>query len=60
MGRTLGVDADESYTNKATELRTLNPEAVAQVGGAQAHSNMGPFLGVNFIIAMVGTYPRRQ
>ena len=29
-------------------------------GGSQAHSNLPPYLGINFIIALYGTYPSRN
>ena len=29
-------------------------------GGSQAHNNLQPYLGINFIIALVGTYPSRS
>lgn len=32
---------------------------VTHTGGSQSHSNMNPFLCVNWIIALVGTYPSR-
>ena len=34
--------------------------AVETLGGGQPHHNMMPFLGINFIIALVGIYPSRQ
>ena len=30
---------------------------VTETGGNQAHNNMMPFLGVNFVIALFGIYP---
>ena len=35
------------------------PDAIAPAGGGQAHENRQPFLGVNFIIALQGTFPTR-
>ncbi|RMG77451.1 MAG: phage tail protein [Chloroflexi bacterium] len=32
---------------------------VGHTGGNQAHNNMQPYLGINFIIALVGLYPSR-
>jgi len=34
--------------------------AVAETGGNQAHSNVQPYLVMNFIIALVGLYPSRS
>jgi microcystin-dependent protein len=36
---------------------TLNPSSTTNDGGSQPHSNIQPYLAVNFIIAMAGTYP---
>lgn len=38
----------------------LSGETISQVGGSRSHSNLMPFLCVNFIIALVGIYPSRQ
>lgn len=35
-------------------------QMVGETGGSQAHNNMQPFLGINFIIALVGLYPSRS
>jgi microcystin-dependent protein len=34
--------------------------AVASAGGGQAHENRQPYLGLNFIVALVGLYPSRN
>ncbi|NND73800.1 MAG: phage tail protein [Ilumatobacter sp.] len=39
--------------------QAMAPQAIAQNGGSQAHTNMQPFLTLNFIIALVGLYPSR-
>lgn len=33
---------------------------VENVGGNKAHSNLQPYLGINFIIALGGIYPSRN
>ncbi len=38
----------------------FNPAAVPNVGGSQSHTNVMPFLCVNFIVALFGVYPSRQ
>lgn len=38
----------------------MAPEALALVGGSQAHNNVQPYLVLNFIIALVGLYPSRS
>ena len=35
-------------------------EAISAVGGSQSHTNLQPFLCINFIIALVGIYPSRH
>ena len=39
---------------------TMNATAIANTGGSQSHENMMPFLCVNYIIALEGTYPPRN
>jgi microcystin-dependent protein len=36
------------------------PEAVTSVGGSQAHTNMMPYLVLNFIIALQGIFPSQN
>ncbi len=38
----------------------MSADAVTSVGGSQSHTNVQPFLCVNFIIALFGIYPSRQ
>jgi len=38
----------------------LSGQAISEVGGSRAHSNLMPFLCVHFIIALFGIYPSRQ
>jgi microcystin-dependent protein len=40
-----------------TSLTTLNPGSVTNVGGSQAHTNMMPYLVLNFCIALQGIFP---
>jgi len=39
---------------------TMNPTIVGQAGGSQAHSNLQPYLVVNFVIALTGIFPSRN
>lgn len=41
----------------ATNLVSMEPSTVANVGGSQAHLNMQPFLVLNFSIALQGIFP---
>lgn len=41
-------------------LLPMSPDALTHVGGSRSHTNMMPFLCVNFIIALFGIYPSRH
>ncbi|MAD46011.1 MAG: phage tail protein [Oceanospirillaceae bacterium] len=43
-----------------SSIKDFSPEAVGYQGGGQAHYNMMPYLCMNFIICLVGTYPSRN
>lgn len=43
-----------------TTLTTLDPSSVSSVGGSQAHTNMMPYLVLNFIIALQGIFPSQN
>lgn len=38
----------------------MDPNAVTAVGGGSPHDNMQPYLGINFIICVMGVYPSRN
>jgi microcystin-dependent protein len=44
------------YTG-ASNLTTLNPTEITNVGGSQAHENMEPYLTLNLCIALQGIFP---
>lgn len=37
----------------------MHPEAIGPAGGSQPHSNMQPFIGMNYIICLEGIFPPR-
>lgn len=41
-------------------LTTIHPGTVTSVGGSQPHTNMMPYLTLNFIIALQGIFPSRN
>ena len=43
-----------------TTLKQMSTEAITDTGGSQSHSNMQPYLAINFCIALVGTFPPRN
>jgi microcystin-dependent protein len=50
--------ATDDYTTSAA-TGNLAANAVSIAGGNQPHSNLQPFLTVNFIIALTGIFPSR-
>ena len=54
-GRSLGQTT--AVYHSPTNLISLNPGSVTNVGGSQAHLNMEPFLTINFCIALQGIFP---
>jgi len=40
-----------------SNLVALNPAAITNIGGSQAHLNMQPFLTISFCIALQGIFP---
>ena len=38
----------------------MAPNTVQMAGGSQPHDNMGPFLTINFIIALFGVFPSQS
>jgi microcystin-dependent protein len=38
----------------------MAPDSLATTGGGQPHTNMQPYLAINFIIALLGIYPERS
>jgi microcystin-dependent protein len=44
----------------ATNLTTLAPTSVSNVGGSQPHVNMQPYLVLTFCVALSGVFPSRN
>lgn len=49
-----------AYRTNLSNLTTLLPASVTNVGGSQAHQNMQPFLTLTFCIALIGIFPSRN
>ena len=49
-------------TNAPNANSPLNPDSlvIGNAGGGQAHTNMQPFLAINFCIALQGLFPSRS
>ena len=51
--------AIDLYATTAPSIN-FNTAAVTNIGGSRSHSNLMPFLCINFIIALFGIYPSRH
>jgi microcystin-dependent protein len=47
------------YSTSAAD-RTMHPSAVTNTGGSQPHTNMQPYLVLNFCIALQGIFPSQN
>jgi microcystin-dependent protein len=45
------------YNPNAANLVAMNPQSVGPAGGSQPHTNLQPFLCINFIISLFGIFP---
>jgi microcystin-dependent protein len=52
--------ASNFYYSPATNLTTLNPASIGMTGGGVGHSNIQPYLTINFCIALSGIFPSRN
>ena len=48
------------YASDATNLTPLNPASIQPTGSNQAHSNIQPYLAMNYCIALQGIFPSRN
>ncbi|HJZ81624.1 MAG TPA: tail fiber protein [Pyrinomonadaceae bacterium] len=55
-GDLLGLTSGGIYGNP-TNLTTILPATITNVGGSQPHENRQPYLVLNFIIALQGIFP---
>lgn len=55
----LGTAALDLYRT-TTNLVAMDPGIVGNVGGSQAHTNMMPYLVLNFCIALQGIFPSQN
>jgi len=49
-----------AYSTGGVSLGAMAPGAVTNVGGSQPHTNMQPYLVLNFCIALVGIFPSQN
>ncbi len=57
LGRS--VPGQAYHTDASANLVDMASQTLSTTGGGQAHTNLQPFLVLNFIIALVGLYPSR-
>lgn len=55
-----GASATTSFYGSGAPQVAMAATAVDNTGGNQPHSNMAPYLALNFIIALFGIYPSRN
>lgn len=62
QGNFLGIAPGPWYAemNAGDTLLPMNGGTVSPAGGSQAHTNMQPYLALNFIICLQGIYPPRS
>jgi microcystin-dependent protein len=56
----LASTVNQPYTASASNLASLHPASIANVGGSQAHLNMQPYLVLTFCIALQGIFPSQN
>ncbi|GAB4308503.1 MAG: tail fiber protein [Phototrophicales bacterium] len=59
VGNLPGTDRVVMYFNSADRPATLAANTIESTGNSQPHSNLMPFLCINFIISLFGIYPQR-
>lgn len=59
-GNALAGDIAIDIYRSPIGLTNFNQQAISPVGGSQSHTNVQPFLCINFIISLFGIYPSRQ
>jgi microcystin-dependent protein len=56
-GQVLGTPASATPFFAGAPNLSLRNDSISSVGGSQPHTNMQPYLCVNFIISLFGIYP---
>lgn len=54
------ASAQNVYQASNTTTTIVHPNTISITGSSQPHNNMGPFLVLQFCIALAGTYPSRN
>ncbi|MGF6212010.1 phage tail protein [Comamonas sp. 4034] len=59
-GNALASSASTAIYGAAQTTVSLSQQSVAQTGNTQPHSNLQPYLTLNFCIALLGIFPSRD
>jgi microcystin-dependent protein len=59
-GALLAAESTPMYAPPDANLASLVSGSISLVGGSQAHTNMQPYLTLNFCIALQGIFPSRN
>lgn len=59
-GAVPGRSTTDIYASAPDGSTTLHPSTIANAGGGAGHSNIQPYLTVNFCIALTGVFPSRS
>jgi len=54
------AESDARTFNTAAPDQSMHGSALSTVGGAQPHSNLMPYLAINFIISLFGVFPSQN
>jgi len=58
-GNVAAAGSGQIYTS-AESLTQMSAQSIAPVGGSQPHTNIQPYLCINFIISLFGVFPPPQ
>ena len=56
----LNAPFDDTTGDVPPTSHHLGDQTFSYEGGGQSHNNMQPYLAINYVIALVGTYPSRS
>lgn len=60
QGQVLSETVTDRVYSSRTQDVNMASSSITNVGGSRSHTNLMPFLCINFIIALFGIYPSRQ
>jgi microcystin-dependent protein len=59
LGQSAGTAVKAAYA-PASNLTSLNPASIQPAGSGQPHSNIQPYLAMNYCISLTGIFPSRN